>query len=49
MKTFAELKEKMIFSLDIFTEPVDGEEEMVDADGDRVPGGNGVVSTDRTF
>ena len=49
MKTFAELKEEMKFMKDMFTEPVDGEEEMVDADGDRVPGGNGVVSTDRTF
>ena len=37
MKTFAELKEEMKFMKDMFTEPVDGEEEMVDADGDRIP------------
>ena len=39
----------MIFSLDMFTEPVDGEGEMVDADRDRIPGRNGVVSTGMPF
>ena len=31
------------------TEPVDGEEKMVDADNDRVPGRNRVYVTARTF
>ena len=36
---------KFVFCLFIFEVPVDGEKEVVDADGDGVPGGGHVTST----
>ena len=48
IRKFMELKMlKFVFCLSIFVVPVDGEEEVVDADGDGVPGGGHVTSTGR--